>query len=96
MATSKRAQIKAHRPGLLLPVWKATPDPHSTGGPPALAGRSGQSPAGSLPPSLGSWCTQHFVPSQTVSLNPVEVMESNPAGLQSHIPWEFLVPLPGT
>ena len=91
MATSKRAQIKGHIPGLLLPVPLSlcrepllTPPPremlqHQQAGP-------SQSPVGSLPLSLGSWCTQYFVPSKTVSLNPVKVMGSNPAAFKVTFP----------
>ena len=51
----------------------------------------------SLPLSLGT-CKVLFVPSKTgvsVSPSPVEVLLSNPTGLQSQVPWGFPVPLLG-
>ena len=52
---------------------------------------------GSLFLSPWSWCALYFVCSSksgvSVSASPVEVLQSNPASLQSLIPWEFLLPL---
>ena len=57
-----------------------------------------QRPVGSLFLSRRSWCAQVlFVPYKSgvsVSLSPLKVLQSNPAGLQSQIPWGFSVPLP--
>ena len=54
-----------------------------------------QCPVGSM---LLSWCAQVlFVPYKSgvsVSLSPLKVLQSNPTGLQSQIPWGFPVPLP--
>ena len=64
--------------------------------PPETPGHSQASLAQSLVRTLflspGSWCTHIlFVPSFPRS---VEVLQSNPTGLQSQIPWGFSVPLP--
>ena len=57
-----------------------------------------QCSVGSLFLSRGSWCAQVlFVPYKSgvsISLSPLKVLQSNPAGLQSQIPWGFSVPLP--
>ena len=54
-----------------------------------------QSSVGTLLPSFGSWCTQNlFLLSKSevsVSPSPVEVLQSNPTGHQTQIPWGFLV-----
>ena len=51
---------------------------------------------GSLLLYSGSWCAHDFVCATSgvsISLSPVEVLQSNPVGIQSQIPWEFQVPL---
>ena len=74
------------------------PPPHLSGDPPTLAGRSGSVSPGVTAPSSGSRCTHYFVvPSKSevsVSHSPVEVLQSNPASLQSLILHEFLLLLP--
>ena len=102
MVTSKRTHAEGHLPGLLLPVnlftWIAT---HaltcdSTRAFPTLVSLI-QSPVGLRFLSPGSWCFVLFLPPSkcgvSVSPSPVELLQSNPTGLQSQIPWEFLVPL---
>ena len=82
---------KGHLLGLLLPVplslWQALLTHTFTRDPPTLAGRSGSV---SFPLGPGA-CKILFVPSKrgvSVSTWPLEVMKSNPAGLQSQIPWD--------
>ena len=69
--------------------------PVSAGDPPTLAGRSGSVSYGATPPFPGSWShTTLCVPSKSgvsVSPGPIDVLQSNPASLQSLILWELLL-----
>ena len=93
MADSGRAHAKEYSPDFLLPVSLSLGEPQlpptSAGDPPTLAGRSGQSRMGSLLLPLGPDAhTTLCVPSKngvSVSPSPVEVLQSNPASLQSLI-----------
>ena len=55
-----------------------------------------QSLVGSLLLPPGSWWAQNLVCALQDSYfpSPVEVLQSNPTGLQSQIPWGFSIPLP--
>ena len=68
----------------------------STGDAQTLTGRSDAVSCGV--PAPFSWVLLHkvlFVPSKSLCFpSPVEVLESNPTGLQSQISWRFSVPLP--
>ena len=72
--------------------------PTSAGDPPTLASGSGSVSYGITAPSLSPDAhTTLCVPSKSgvsFSLSPVEVLQSNSAGLQSLILLEFLLPLP--
>ena len=80
------------------PLNEPQPPHASAGDPPTLAGRSGLVSYGvTLFPPGPDVHTTLCVPSKSgvsVSLCPVEVLQSNPASLQSLILWEFLLPLP--
>ena len=82
----------------LCPHGETQPPPASAGDPPTLAGRSGSVSRGSLLLPLGPDVhTTLCVPSKSevsLSPSPVEVLQSNPASLQSLILLEFLLPLP--
>ena len=71
------------------PHSETEPPPTSAGEPPTLAGRSGSVSMGSLLLPLGPDAHTTFcVPSKSgvsVSPSPVEVLQSNPASLQSVI-----------
>ena len=76
------------------PETRSTHDP--AGDSWALTGRFDSGSCGV--PAPFSWVLVHkvlFVPSKSLCFpSPVEVLESNPTGLQSQISWRFSVPLP--
>ena len=69
----------------------------STGGPPTVAGSFGSVSCKASAPLL--WVLVHakfclYSPRlESVSLSPLEGLQSNPAGPQGQIPWGFPVPL---
>jgi len=102
MVTSKRAHTKGHFLGLLLLVppslQRATADPRlrrSSSNTRWLVWFSLLWGHCSFPLSPGAHKIL-FVPSKcevSISLSPMEVLQSNPVGLHSQNPWGFLVPL---
>ena len=102
MVTSKRAYSKGHLPRRCCQCPRPCGEPllthTSTGDPPTLAGRSGSVSCGghcSFPRVL--LCIRFCLCPprvESVSPSPVEVLQSNPVGLQSLLPWGFPVPLP--
>ena len=94
MMSSKRAHAKGHLPGLLL----SAPNPTASHCQPSnITIDLVQSTMGSLFFPLGHGAHKIlFVPSKngdSVSPSPVEVLQSNPTGLQSQISWGLLIPL---
>ena len=97
MVTSKRAHLprdtsqdccrQSH-----CPHSKSLLTPTSTGDPPTSRCLV-QYIVGSLLLSLVSWYTQDFFCALYASPSPVEVLQTNPTGFLSQIPWGFLVTL---
>ena len=93
MVNSKRVYAKGDFPSLMLPVPQPRGEPlpvhASTGDPPTLAGSFGSVSCGVTAPFLSfGGCKVLFVLSKigfSLSPSPVEVLESNPTGLQGQI-----------
>ena len=98
---SKRTYTKGRLPGAAASAPHLRGKPllthASTGDPPTLAGRSGSIPCVVTVPFLcvlvhERYCFCH-PRVESLFLPVLEVLQSNPCGLQNQIPWGFLVPL---
>ena len=100
MVTSKGASVKGHCQDCCCQGFSPGGEPMlthtSAGDPPTLAGRSGSVSSGVTALFLVLVHTEFCMCAprvESVFPSPVEVRQSNPAGLQTQIPWGFLGPL---
>ena len=100
MVTSKGASVTGHCQDCCCQGFSPGGEPMlthtSAGDPPTLAGRSGSVSSGVTALFLVLVHTEFCMCAprvESVFPSPVEVRQSNPAGLQTQIPWGFLGPL---